>query len=87
MVEVKSEEASKGALIDPTEAEETGNTKAKTLMRNFTIRISNCLADAVEANKTRTKAKMEVGPKAKARGDTIEEGLEEAIDAVGSSSK
>uniref|UniRef100_A0A915J5H4 Uncharacterized protein n=1 Tax=Romanomermis culicivorax TaxID=13658 RepID=A0A915J5H4_ROMCU len=42
--------------------------------------------DTVEANKARTRARMEVIPKAnKARGDTIEEGLEEAIDAVGSS--
>uniref|UniRef100_A0A915I2E3 Uncharacterized protein n=1 Tax=Romanomermis culicivorax TaxID=13658 RepID=A0A915I2E3_ROMCU len=42
-------------------------------------------ADGVEANKARTKAKMEVIPEAKARGDIIEEGLEEAIDAAGSS--
>uniref|UniRef100_A0A915JUB6 DNA2/NAM7 helicase-like C-terminal domain-containing protein n=1 Tax=Romanomermis culicivorax TaxID=13658 RepID=A0A915JUB6_ROMCU len=32
--------------------------------------------DGVEANKARTKAKMEVRPEAKARGDIIEEGLE-----------
>uniref|UniRef100_A0A915JRQ1 Uncharacterized protein n=1 Tax=Romanomermis culicivorax TaxID=13658 RepID=A0A915JRQ1_ROMCU len=41
--------------------------------------------DKVEANKARTEAKMEIKPKAKARGDTIKEGLEEAIDAAGSS--
>uniref|UniRef100_A0A915JGD8 Uncharacterized protein n=1 Tax=Romanomermis culicivorax TaxID=13658 RepID=A0A915JGD8_ROMCU len=39
--------------------------------------------DTVEANKARTKAKMEVRPKA--RGNTIEEGLGEAIDTAGSS--
>uniref|UniRef100_A0A915IMF0 Uncharacterized protein n=1 Tax=Romanomermis culicivorax TaxID=13658 RepID=A0A915IMF0_ROMCU len=44
-------------------------------------------SDAVEANKARTKAKMKGKPEAKARGDTIEEGLEEAIDVGGSSSK
>uniref|UniRef100_A0A915L2H4 Uncharacterized protein n=1 Tax=Romanomermis culicivorax TaxID=13658 RepID=A0A915L2H4_ROMCU len=42
--------------------------------------------DAVEANNARIKAKMEVKPEATAGGDTIEEGLEEAIDAAGSSS-
>uniref|UniRef100_A0A915JNC6 Uncharacterized protein n=1 Tax=Romanomermis culicivorax TaxID=13658 RepID=A0A915JNC6_ROMCU len=42
--------------------------------------------EAVEANKARTRARMEVIPVAnKAIGDTIEEGLEEAIDAAGSS--
>uniref|UniRef100_A0A915HFH1 Uncharacterized protein n=1 Tax=Romanomermis culicivorax TaxID=13658 RepID=A0A915HFH1_ROMCU len=88
MAEVKPEEASEGALRDPTEAEETGNTKAKTQMGNSTIRISSHLADAVEANNARTKAKMEVIPEVnKTRGDTIEEGLQEAIDAAGSSKK
>uniref|UniRef100_A0A915KDC2 Uncharacterized protein n=1 Tax=Romanomermis culicivorax TaxID=13658 RepID=A0A915KDC2_ROMCU len=40
---------------------------------------------AVEAKEARTKAKMEVRPEAKARGDTIEEGLQGAIDGTGSS--
>uniref|UniRef100_A0A915J0M7 Uncharacterized protein n=1 Tax=Romanomermis culicivorax TaxID=13658 RepID=A0A915J0M7_ROMCU len=41
--------------------------------------------DAVEAKEAKTKAKMEVRPEAKARGDTIELDLEEAIEAAGSS--
>uniref|UniRef100_A0A915JR72 Uncharacterized protein n=1 Tax=Romanomermis culicivorax TaxID=13658 RepID=A0A915JR72_ROMCU len=86
MAKVKPEEVSEGTLSDPTEAKETGNTKAKTQSHNFTIRISNHLVDAVEANKARTRARMEVIPEAsKARGNTMEEGLEEAIDAAGSS--
>uniref|UniRef100_A0A915K1E9 Uncharacterized protein n=1 Tax=Romanomermis culicivorax TaxID=13658 RepID=A0A915K1E9_ROMCU len=87
MVEVKSEEASKGALSNPTEAQKTGNTKAKIWTCNFTIRILNCFYYAVEDNKARTKAKMVVRPEVKARGDTIEESLEEPIEAAGSSSK
>uniref|UniRef100_A0A915JDA1 Uncharacterized protein n=1 Tax=Romanomermis culicivorax TaxID=13658 RepID=A0A915JDA1_ROMCU len=81
----KLEEAIEGALSDPTEPEETGNPNVKTQTRNFIIRILNCLADAVEAKEATTKAKMEVKPEDKARGDTIEEGLEEAIDTAGSS--
>uniref|UniRef100_A0A915IPU9 Uncharacterized protein n=1 Tax=Romanomermis culicivorax TaxID=13658 RepID=A0A915IPU9_ROMCU len=47
-----------------------------------------CLADAVEASKAKTKAKMKVILEVnKAREDTIEEGLKEAIDAAGSSKK
>uniref|UniRef100_A0A915KVV6 Uncharacterized protein n=1 Tax=Romanomermis culicivorax TaxID=13658 RepID=A0A915KVV6_ROMCU len=43
--------------------------------------------DVAEASKAKTKAKMEVIPEVnKARGDTIEEGLEEAIDMACSSS-
>uniref|UniRef100_A0A915J8Z5 Uncharacterized protein n=1 Tax=Romanomermis culicivorax TaxID=13658 RepID=A0A915J8Z5_ROMCU len=55
-------------------------------MGNFIIRISNRLVATVEANKARTRTRMEVIPEAnKAKGDTIEEGLKEAIDAAGSS--
>uniref|UniRef100_A0A915J1Q8 Uncharacterized protein n=1 Tax=Romanomermis culicivorax TaxID=13658 RepID=A0A915J1Q8_ROMCU len=87
MTKVKPEEASVGVLRDPTEAEETGNTKAKTQMHDFTIGIFNCLVDPVEANKARIGARMEVIPEAnEAKGDTIKEGLEEAIDLPGSSS-
>uniref|UniRef100_A0A915IDF3 Uncharacterized protein n=1 Tax=Romanomermis culicivorax TaxID=13658 RepID=A0A915IDF3_ROMCU len=83
MADVKPEKASKGD--NPRGAEETGNT-AKIRMHNSTILISSCLADVVEANKARTKAKMEVIPKVnKAQGDTIEKGLKEAIDTAGSS--
>uniref|UniRef100_A0A915JJF7 Uncharacterized protein n=1 Tax=Romanomermis culicivorax TaxID=13658 RepID=A0A915JJF7_ROMCU len=86
MAEVKPEEASKGAFSDPKEAKETSNTKTKNRTRNSIIRISSGLADAVEASKAKTEAKMEVIPEVnKARGDTIEEGLEEAIDVAGSS--
>uniref|UniRef100_A0A915I2E2 Uncharacterized protein n=1 Tax=Romanomermis culicivorax TaxID=13658 RepID=A0A915I2E2_ROMCU len=86
MAEVKPEEASEDARSNPTGAEETGNTKVKTQTRNFIIRISNCLVDAVEANKARRRARIEVIPEAsKARGDIIQEGLEKAIDAAGSS--
>uniref|UniRef100_A0A915KLU7 Uncharacterized protein n=1 Tax=Romanomermis culicivorax TaxID=13658 RepID=A0A915KLU7_ROMCU len=42
--------------------------------------------DTVEAKEAKTKAKMEVKPW-QARGDTIEESLEEAIEAAGSSKK
>uniref|UniRef100_A0A915KQK1 Uncharacterized protein n=1 Tax=Romanomermis culicivorax TaxID=13658 RepID=A0A915KQK1_ROMCU len=73
------------------EVEETGNTEAKTRMHSFTIQILNHLADAVEAKEAKTKAKMEVRPEAKAKGETIEEGLEEdheeVIEVAGSSSK
>uniref|UniRef100_A0A915IJ10 Uncharacterized protein n=1 Tax=Romanomermis culicivorax TaxID=13658 RepID=A0A915IJ10_ROMCU len=48
-----------GALSDPTEAEETGNIKAKTRMHNFTIRTFNCLVDLVEVNKARIRATTE----------------------------
>uniref|UniRef100_A0A915HUP1 Uncharacterized protein n=1 Tax=Romanomermis culicivorax TaxID=13658 RepID=A0A915HUP1_ROMCU len=67
------------------EAEETGNANAKTQMHSFTIQILNCLADGVEAKVDKTKAKMEVRPEAKARGDIIEEGLKEAIEVASSS--
>uniref|UniRef100_A0A915IS79 Uncharacterized protein n=1 Tax=Romanomermis culicivorax TaxID=13658 RepID=A0A915IS79_ROMCU len=59
MAKVKPEEVSEGALSDPTGAQETGNMKAKTWTHNFTIQISNHLLDAVEANKARTRARME----------------------------
>uniref|UniRef100_A0A915JFI4 Uncharacterized protein n=1 Tax=Romanomermis culicivorax TaxID=13658 RepID=A0A915JFI4_ROMCU len=82
MVEAKLEKVFKGALSNPMEVEETGNTKAKTRMHSFRIRILNHLADAVEAKEAKTKAKMEVRPEAKAKGDTIKEGLEEDLEEV-----
>uniref|UniRef100_A0A915IBQ3 Uncharacterized protein n=1 Tax=Romanomermis culicivorax TaxID=13658 RepID=A0A915IBQ3_ROMCU len=87
MAAAKLDELFEGALRDPMEAMETGNARAKTRTCSLIMLISNGLADAVEAKDAKTKAKMEVRPETKARGDTIKESLKEAIEAAGSSKK
>uniref|UniRef100_A0A915HNU2 Uncharacterized protein n=1 Tax=Romanomermis culicivorax TaxID=13658 RepID=A0A915HNU2_ROMCU len=74
------EGVSKGASHDPMEAEEIGNARTKTQMRNYTTQTLNHLVDVIKTKEFRIRAKMEVRPVAKARGEatpTIEEDLEE----------